>query len=205
MNSQLITWRDYQGLDGFGAGPSVSPEQLQDLIKSLTAGSDINNPGAAAGVGFPLRVESLEKVLKNVSFKMENIRFFKQIPKQAAFNTVEEYNVMRAYGQQSAGFVGEGLLPSSDDSTFSRETVKIKYMGTVRSVSHQMSLVTAAHGNAIANEVTNGTMWLLQLIERAMFNADSALSDLQFDGFEKMIRANSPATNIVDMRGAPPG
>lgn len=203
MSNQMITWKDYQGLEGFGAGPALGADQLDALTKALVAGQDINNPGAAAGVGFPLRVESLEKTLKNVTFKMDNLRLFKQLAKLPAYNTVEEHNVIKAYGQQDTGFMSEGALPNSDDSTYERKYATVKYMGTVRSVSHQISLVNPAHGNVIANEVVSGTMWLLQMLEKALFYGDASLSALQFDGFETLIKANSPAANVIDMRGQP--
>ena len=66
-----------------------------------------------------------------------------------------------------------------------------------------MSLVRPAHGNAIAQETVNGTMHLLRSLERALFYGDSSLSSLQFDGYEKLITDNSPATNIIDLRGQP--
>jgi len=34
-----------------------------EMAKALTAGSDINSPGAVAGNGFPLRPESLDGTL----------------------------------------------------------------------------------------------------------------------------------------------
>lgn len=57
-----VSWRDYEGM-GSGFGIS-SAEAVADLNKALVAGQDINNPGVSAGAGFPLRVESLENVLK---------------------------------------------------------------------------------------------------------------------------------------------
>lgn len=66
-----------------------------------------------------------------------------------------------------------------------------------------MSLIRPAHGNVIAQQTVNGTMHLLKVIEKALFFADSTLSSLQFDGFEKLLTDNAPATNIIDLRGQP--
>jgi len=78
----------------------------------------------------------------------------------------------------------------------------VKYLGTTRRVTHVMSLVKPAHGNVIAQETVNGTMHLLRILERALFYGDSSLLSLQFDGFEKLMNDNCPATNIIDRRGA---
>ena len=79
----------------------------------------------------------------------------------------------------------------------------MKYLGTVRRVTHVMSLVRPAHGKVIAHETVSGTMHLLRVVERALFYGDSSLSTLQFDGYEKLLIDNAPATNIIDLRGQP--
>lgn len=202
MQNGMVNWASYGGVPGFD--PSrMTPEMLGDLLKSLSAGASINNPGASAGEGFPLRVESLERVLRNATSRAEHIRLWKAMPKRPAFNTVEEYNLITSYGEGTpgGGFVAEGALPMSDDSTYERKYAVMKYMGTTRVVTHQMTLVKPAHGSVIANETVAGTMHLLRLLESALFNGDSSLSALQFDGYSKMIRSQSPAANNVNMHG----
>lgn len=201
--NDMISWRDYEGLSGFGAGPQMTQGDLDDLNKALSAGSAINNPGAAAGEGFPLRVESLERTLKNVTYRMEHLRLFKAMPKIPAYNTVEEHNEISSYGLGEEGFVAEDQLPEEDDTTYARKYAQVKFLGTTRKVTHVMSLVKPAHGNVIANETVSGTMWLLRILERALFYARSDLSGLQFDGYEKLIGDSAPAANIIDMRGQP--
>ncbi len=135
---------------------------------------------------------------------MQHIRLWRAIPKLAAYNTVEEYNLITSYGENvDAGFIDEGDLPEEDDSTYERKFSVIKYLGTVRRVTHVMSLVRPAHGNVIAQETVSGTMHLLRILEKALFFGDSNLSTLQFDGFERLMLDTSPATNIIDLRGAP--
>ena len=197
--TQAVSWRDYDGVDGFGA---ATEEDLSALLKALTAGQDVNNPGSSPGAGFPLRVESLERTLRNTTFRMENVRLFKQIPKLAAFNTVEEYNRISEYGANIDAFIDEGDLPSETDATYSREVSIVKYLGTTRRVTHVMSLVRPAHGNVIAQETVNGTMYLLRALERAMFYGNAALDPIQYDGFVSLINQFSPSANIIDLRGA---
>jgi len=56
----FVSSRDYRDFHGFGVS---SPDELADLRKALSAGSDVNAPAVAPGVGFPLRTESLEGTL----------------------------------------------------------------------------------------------------------------------------------------------
>lgn len=198
----MVSWKDYEGVDGFGSSTQTDVDQLN---KALTAGNSQNAPGGAvAGDGFAMRVESLEKTLKNTTYKMDHIRLWKAIPKAAAYNTVEEFNQVLSYGENpDAGFIAEMDLPESDDSTYKRNYSVVKFLGTTRRVSHVASIIKPAHGNLIAQETVNGTMHLLRILERALFEGDSSLSALQFDGYEKLIADNAPAANIIDMRGKP--
>jgi hypothetical protein len=197
----MVSWRDYAGVDGFG---QTSVEDMRDLKKALAAGQDIGPIAAAAGVGFPLRVESLERTLKNTTYRMEHVRYWRAIPKGPAFNTVEEFNQIRDYGNLALNsFITEGALPEESDSTYSREFSIVKFMGITRRVTHVMSLVKPAHGNVIAQETIAGTMKLLRDMERNLWFARSDLDAVQFDGMEKLIEAGALAENIIDLRGAP--
>lgn len=197
----MVSWRDYSGVDGFG---QTTVEDLNDLKKALVAGQDINPVAAAPGVGFPLRIESLERTLKNTTYRMEHIRLWREVPKLPAFNTVEEFNQIQEYGQLDQGaFIDEGSLPDETDATYERKFTIIKFMGTTRRVTHVMSLVKPAHGNVLAQEVISGTMYLLRRIERNLFFARSDLDPVQWDGFEKLIEDGATADNIIDLRGQP--
>lgn len=201
MQNQMVSFKDYEGLDGFGVS---SQAEVNDLNKALTAGNAQTGPGGTPGDGFALRVESLEKTLKVTTFKMEHILFWKNIPKVPAYNTVEEHNELSSYGTNpDGGFVGEGDLPESDDSSYTRKYSTVKFLGTTRRVTHVMSVVRPAHGNVVAAETVNGTMHLLRILERALFEGDSNLSALQFDGIKTLIQNLSPAGNILDLRGKP--
>lgn len=201
MEANMVSWKDYEGIEGFG---SATQQDVDALNKALVAGQAITGPGGTAGDGFALRVESLERTLKNTTYRMEHIRFWKAIPKLPAYNTVEEHNEISQYGANpDAGFISEGDLPEEDDAIYTRKYHIVRYLGTTRKVSHVMSLVKPAHGNVVAQETVNGTMHLLRIMERALFYGDSSLSALQFDGMEKLMKDLCPATNIIDLRGLP--
>lgn len=225
MPGDMITWRDYQGLadggglfteDGAAVGGVASVADIDALNKALTAGSSINNPGASPGEGFPLRVESLDQTLFNTTYKAKDVKFWKALYKDAAYNTIEEFNRLESYGSGESVFIQEGDLPDEDDSQYSRQYTKIKFMGTTRRVTHVMSLLKAAHGDAVARETVNGTLFLLRQMERTLFNGDENMIDIQFDGIEALLvkAFNSSLsddgqylgyedTNVIDMRGQP--
>jgi len=196
MAGEIVSWMDYQGLANQGGlmaeggeaiGGISSMADVDALNKALEAGSDINSPGTAAGEGFPLRVESLDQTLFNTTYKAKDVKFWKALYKDPAYNTVEEYNRLEEYGSGDAIFISEGDLPEEDDSTYSRQYTRIKFMGTTRRVTHVMSVLRTAHGDAMARETVNGTMFLLRQIERAMFYGDEDLVSIQFDGLEKLL------------------
>lgn len=200
----FVSTRDYRDFNGFGAS---SIDDIAELRKALSAGNDVNDPGVAPGVGFPLRPESLEATLKNVTFEMDEIKLFKTIPKVPATNTVEEFNRLLAYSRGGArafdlGWMTEGDLPEEEDSTYERVPVLIRFLGVVGRVTHVANTIRSAHGNVVAMETMNKTMFMLQQLEHSLFFGDSALIPEQIDGLLKQISTASPQ-NVIDLRGAP--
>jgi len=60
----------------------------------------------------------------------------------------------------------------------------------------------AAHGNVVAMETMNKTMFILQQLENALFFGDSTLIPEQFDGLKRLITDGSPSS-VIDLRGQP--
>lgn len=181
--SNLVTLADY-GDAAFGG--SSTPEEIRELAKALSAGSDINNPGAAAGRGFPLRVEALDDVLKVVTFGEKDLVFWKDIPKKGATNTVQEFNRLSSVGNEDGIFVSEGELPEEDDSTYERLYTLIKFMGTTRRVTHPMQVIKhALPDSVLAAEARAGTLKLLRGLELRLWSGDATADAVEFDGFER--------------------
>lgn len=178
---------------GFGVG---SEADIAELSKALEAGYQI---GAGRTGGSALRVESLEASLKVLTYTSSHVKFWKKIFKTPAYSTVEEYNQLTDYGGEASPFVQEGELPQASDSSYVRRTKLVKFLGTVREVTHQATLVHPAHGDLIALENQNGIMWLLQQVERHLFTGDSSLAfdgeSEQWDGLDSLI----DASNIIDL------
>ncbi len=199
------------GQASFAGGSSM--EELSQLNKALEAGSitgrDTNNLTTASGA--PLKVESLDKTLKHITFKEDNIVLWKNIPKKSAFNTVEEYNQLTSYGQQRGGFYNEGELPNTEDSTYVRRAQLVKFMGVVKEVTHPMTLVNTHIGNVVEREIKNGTMWILRQLNRSLYFGDSSLVSQEFNGYLAQHQRDSGFVDldayfdsevVVDLRGS---
>jgi len=196
----MIGLKDYEHVDGFGLS---TWEEVAELNKALAAGYDI--PATSGGVsGSALRVESLEASLKVITYQMQHIKFWQKIPKLPAYSTVEEYNQLTTYGGQSGAFTPEGELGEYEDAAYTRQKSFVKYVQTVRKVTHPLTLVRAAHGDVVGNEIRNGIMWMLGQIETALFWGNSTLrpggaEGYQWDGINRLI----DATMVIDAMGDP--
>lgn len=202
----MLGIQSYDNQQGFGL---ASWSDVESLNKALSAGSD-RPPSTGGGA---LRVESLEATLRVTTFAQNNIKLWKTIPKLPAFSTVEEYNILDQYGADAGAFTLEGELPETQDSSYNRKVAFVKFLGTTREVTHPMTLVRPAHGNVIGIETMNGAVWLLERLERALFNARSDLVSQEFDGVAKQILDGSGVTNpwttdpvnskntVIDLRG----
>jgi hypothetical protein len=136
----MINANDYAPNEVF-SGNNTSLEDLQNLNKALEAGSITGRETAnltTAG-GAPLKVESLEKTLKVITFNEQSIKLWKMIPKKAAYNTVEEFNQLSSYGSDRGGSLVEGELPTEEDSTYIRRAQLVKFYGITKAVTHPMS------------------------------------------------------------------
>lgn len=180
MNNAMIGLKDYEGIQGFGVS---SAQDVENLSKALSAGTQ--NPPTSGGSA--LRVESLEATLRVVTFTLNHIKFWKMLPKLPAFSTVEEYNRLTDYGADAGAWTNEGDLPEQQDSVYERKTALVKFLGTQREVTHPMTLVRPAHGNVIALETQNGAIWLLERLERALFNGRSDIVTQELDGLAKQM------------------
>ena len=205
------------GAGGFDENAlSQAPQTAQsvaELNKALEAGSltgrdTADNPNLS---GAPLKVESLEKNLKVLTFSESDIKMWKRIPKAPAFNTVEEYLQLDSYGADRGGFNNEGELPEEEDSTYIRKAELVKFLGVTKSVTHPMTLVKNYIGNAVQREVTNGIQWILRKADRGLFRANSEIVTQEWNGLYTQHHKNvayptldSYQKNnslVIDMRG----
>jgi len=215
MENLSINLADYgyaQQQDGFYSGIGSS-ENLDQLNKALAAeqitGRDTTDLTTASGA--PLKVESLEKTLKHLTFRESDIRLWKDIPKKPAYNTVEEYNQQTSYGANRGGWNREGELPEEEDSMFVRRAQLVKYLGVTKSVTHQMQLVHTMVGSVMERAIKDGTMWILRALNQGLYFGNEKIVPEQFNGFLAQqqqsdawsnLGAYMESENVIDARGA---
>jgi hypothetical protein len=196
----------YGGIPGGLGGDlyGMPAQELHDLTKALGTGQLVNG---ALGTGYvdggsAFRVQSLEGILKVMTWQEKNIVLWRDIPKMQAYNTTEEFNRLIDYGGTGDGFMIEGGIPVEQTSAYDRVPVLMRFMGEVGVVTHQLTLVTSAHGDIIGREAKNRTLSLLKKLEYALFFGSNTVNPIAFDGIERQIIDNAPE-NVLDLRGAP--
>lgn len=198
--------------DGFHSGMHGS-ENLDQLNKALAAEqiTGRETAGLTTASGAPLKVESLEKTLKHITFRESDIRLWKDLPKKAAYNTVEEYNQQTSYGANRGGWNREGELPEEEDSIFVRRAQLVKYLGVTKSVTHQMTLVNTMIGSVMERTIKDGTLWILRTLNQGLYFGNEKLVPEQFNGFlAQQMQSGAWASYadymnsemVVDLRGS---
>lgn len=182
------------GTEFTGFGQSTLAE-LAELRKALDIG--VTQPPS----GFDsLRLESLEQTLKILTFRQENIRLWRDVPKSSAFSTIEEYNRLEEYGGFESGVaVPSGVLPEEQDSAYSRQNQLVKFYGTTRVVTHPATLVRTAPADLIAQETQNGAIFLMGKINESLYFGDSSVVPEEFNGITAQIV--SGGGHVIDLRG----
>ncbi len=186
MSSIIDQVANDPSMNGFGSHSAAQVEALQKAL-SISQNYGTTAPGSLAG-GSALAVEDLDRTLKLVTHGLEHLKLWKDIVKEKVPQTVHEYNVQNSYGAEVSPFFAMGSNPVNTDANYDREVIQVKYLGTQGSVQHNLTLIQAAHGPVIAREVKNKTVELLARNERAMFEADSAMNSLEYDGILKQVR-----------------
>lgn len=183
---------------GQGGHGEASLAELSELRKAL----EIGYQQPTTGVGFDaLRVESLESTLKLLTFNATHLKLWNQIPKLEAYSTVEEYNLLREYGDDAGGFVSSGDLPEEEDSVYERADQKVKFMGTTRAVHHPSTLVRTVPADLIAQETQNGALWLMGKANRSLYYGNAANVSVEFNGLASQILTGGGI--VIDLQGNP--
>lgn len=207
-----VSINDYNEAGGF-MGDQV--EGQTELLKAMTAGEitgrDTTNLPLTQE---PLKAESLEKTLKLLEFRTQDIKLWNAIPKLTAYNTVEEFLQLSSYGTQRGGFYNEGELSDVEDSTYIRRAELVKYMQVTGEVTMQAQMVRS-YVDAMRKETENKMQWILRLADSSLTKANSNIIPQQFNGYYAQhasigsgtgfLYANNPSyyTNetVYDLRG----
>lgn len=192
---------NFNGLtSGIGA---MQQEEVDSLRKALEIGYTLPSLAPAdPGVGAAYRVESLDRTLYSALWDEQHAPLFRTVPKDSARSVLEEHNVLLAYGDERQSlFVPEIALPEEANTTIKRRQTRIKYLAVMGRASFVATVIENAHGDPVTIETANKAKLLVSQNERALFYADSAMDDLEYDGFEKLIRQDAP-NNYIDPRSS---
>lgn len=182
---------------------NISREQLEELAKALSTNdfAKLQGPANQRG-GAALIPESLENSLRALTFTEDNLKLWKDIPKQQAYSTVEEYNVINSYGEDISGFQREGLAGVNTTGDYSREIAKMKIISTTREVTHLLSHLVDTQPNAMEVATKSAMRWILGQTEQALFYGDDELAPDNKEGLEWAgILKQADEGNTIDMRG----
>ena len=162
-----------------------SPDKIYELAKAMSATSQTGQQLVGdLTAGAALKTESLDPMLKILTNQDRHIVLHKMLPKQQAYNTVEEFNQLIDYGLDTGIFNTEGETPQFTDSLYRRESALIKYTGISGEVTHPFTLVRLGSGvgDALAQEVKNKTQFLIRALDKAYPVANSRNISTEFDG-----------------------
>lgn len=213
MNTSFTTLEDFKngflGDENFGAN---------ELMKAMQAGQITGRDTADQALTVePLKAESLDKTLKLLEFRTQDIRLLNAIPKATAYNTVEEFVQLKSYGQDRGGFYNEGELSDVEDSQYIRRSELIKYIQVTGEVTMQAQMVKTNFVDAYRKEVENKTMWIMRRVNTALTKANSDVVPQEFNSLYKQhanigtgggdylyssLAEYHNADVVVDLRGA---
>jgi hypothetical protein len=185
------------GLDGADHG-ALTSEAFQEFSKALEAGYGTDHATLTGGAA--IRLESLDATLYAVTQRNEHFKLWQDLPKSRAGATVDEWTRKPSTG----GFPGGAFNSELGDiveatGEYERKTALVKYLMTRRSVSF-VQLQQRTQVASQAEEQVSGTLEILQSFEHAAFYGDSAVVPQQFDGIQKIFRADGAFEK--DLRGA---
>lgn len=179
----MVTISDYQDPNDIGFGGGA--QEVQDLSKAMVAGQLTGRETADQALTYePLKAESLEKSLKLLEFRTQDIKLWNAIPKMTAYNTVEEFLQLQSYGAQRGGFYREGELSDVEDSVYIRRAEHVKYMQVTGEVTMQAQM-TRSYVDAMRKEAENKMQWILRLANKSLTKADSDMIPEEFNSLYK--------------------
>lgn len=195
----------------FNANDMVNIQDLaamNDALRKATSVGYQDGSGVVDGNG-PLSAlvpQSIEGTLSTATYSMKELALWPAIAKRNVTNTLHEFVRIDEHGFDMDPFLSEGGGGARNVPTYSRESVKIKYLAERREVSDVGSLVgiIGNSANAIAEETTRGTFALLGRLERALWHGDESANSLAFNGVIKQIEDHDSGANVYDLEGNAP-
>jgi hypothetical protein len=194
-------------------GPGWTADRVvQEFAKAVATNAGLFAPsGAEMGNMAPLMLQNLDSVLTSVLFTEEHLQLFGTFPRVPSNNLNYMYDRRLRYGggRRATGFV-EGGAPSGGTSAWERDSATIRFMGVKRGITHQLMQVGTmggSHIDPVAEENRNGTLELLEEVERQIFFGQEAIKDnagrtVNYDGvLVQMQNSKFASANVIDKAG----
>lgn len=190
---------------------------VEELRKAMATAAGVSGASDATAV----RLENLDMVMSSVLFDESHLQVFNWLFKSPSTQPFYQWNRRNQYGSARSriGFL-EGGGPGGSLASWTRFGTYVKYLGVKRGLTHQMMLTGMAGGSQldpVTEENRDGTLDLLEKVERGLFWFDSNIDGQIFDGIVRQVFNGSasnipgPPTidpgsmfgyNIIDMHGA---
>jgi hypothetical protein len=121
---------------------------------------------------------------------------FKALKKTTINSVVHQWVEETGVGAEDGAWVSEGADSEEGDPTLARKYATAKYLQTLRKTTLQASVTNNIEmAEAIQKEA--GTLHLIKMVEKGLFEGNSDMVAEQPDGLVKQILTD----NIIDMRG----
>lgn len=190
---------------------------VEELRKSMATTAGISGSSDATAI----RLENLDMVMSSVLFDESHLQLFNWLSKYPSTQNFYQWNRRNQYGsgRSRIGFV-EGGGPGGSLAAWNRFGTYVKWLGVKRGLTHQMMLTGQTGGSQldpVAEENRDGTLDLLEKVERGLLWFDSNIDGYVYDGVLRQVFNGSsynipgPPTidagsmfgyNIVDKHGA---
>lgn len=190
---------------------------LFDLAKSMSAAgsgslSDFSNMNS----GRAITLENVDKALTKVIYSEVDFVANKLIARDTITNIVDRYTRQSGYGAVS-NMIPFGVaqtetgMPSSTELTLLTDFSSIKYLRTMKSISHPMEK-SDSFINPLRVIDESAALEMLEDNERLFFYGDSSLNPYMYDGIIKQIedihagttsaKYNKKADVVIDLRNS---
>ena len=190
---------------------------VDEMRKSMATTAGVSGSSDASAI----RLENLDMVMSSVLFDESHLMLFNWLHKYPSTQNFYQWNRRNQYGsgRSRIGFL-EGGGPGGSLASWNRFGTYVKWLGVKRGLTHQMMLTGSAGGSQldpVAEENRDGTLDLLEKVERGLLWFDSNIDGQVFDGILRQVfngsNSNIPGPptidpgsmfgfNIVDMHGA---
>lgn len=185
--------------NGFGV---TNNADIERLLKALEATAGQSTDISTYTEFTALQPQSLETSLALLTAQEKHASLWKEVPKDSAVSTLEEYSVQMAYGQQG-GWVGQMETPEESDPNAQRKFGVMKFLRQQWKFSDVAGMVAAiTPAETFAKQ--SATQRLIRQINRSLYSGNSLLIPDEIDGFEYAIRTNGSPNHVIDMRGSTP-